>query len=123
MIKLSVSLLSIFILFSNAYAQEVSKSDWIAYMKSALPSAFCQDEQYYKQCYEVSHSKCILTAGAAVDACIDQEEKNLRDVIDSSAGQKWGTILGECTGKLFDKELADKRLKTQKCYSPTNWLK
>ena len=123
MIKLSVSLLLTFILFSNVHAQEVPKSDWIVYMKSALPSGLCGEEQYYKECFDISHSKCILTAGAAIDACIDKDEENLPDVIDSTEGKKWGAILGYCTGKRFEKELADKRLNTQKCSNPVYWLK
>ncbi len=123
MLKLVVPFLTIFILATNTYAQEVSKSDWITYMKGAIPTAFCQEDGYIMQCFGISRGECISASGKAMDSCIFLADENLPDILNAAAGQKWGTTLGNCTDNILEQQYAKKKSKDKKCYNPKNWLK
>lgn len=123
MMKYVLLFLSVFILAANTHAQEISKSDWLKYMTSAVPSAFCQEEQYFRQCFDIPGSTCIDTTRMAMKTCINLEKKNLPSSLDKVTGEQWGNIIGTCAGNEFEKIQINNKLKNQKCYNPANWMK
>lgn len=123
MIKYILAFFSIFILAANADSKEISKSDWLKYMASTVPSAFCQEGQYFRQCFEIPGSTCLDTARKAIKICIDKEKQNLPESLDQVTGEQWGNIIGTCAGSEFEKIQINSKFKNQKCYNPTNWMK
>jgi len=123
MIKYILAFFSIFILVANANAQEISKSDWLKYMNVAVPSAFCQEGQYFRQCFDIPGNICLSTARSAMKTCINIEEQNVPKSLNQVSGEQWGNIIGTCAGNEFEKIQINNKLKNQKCYNPANWMK
>ena len=104
------------------YAVEVSKNDWINAMTTALPTAFCNSSQYFRQCFSVTAQECEETAASATRICLhDNKEKIPKILNQPKDGTHWGTIIGTCAGTAYEASLIKKRIKNKKCDNPANW--
>lgn len=105
-----------------AAEEEVSKSYWISAMKTALPAAFCNSEQYFRQCYKVTAIECEEVAASATRLCLNDLESELPNVLlQPRDGTFWGTKVGECAGIAYDVSLNAKRISNDECDNVLNW--
>ena len=76
-------ILVVIALASYAGAQEikVSKRQWIDGMKTAVPTAFCQKEQYFRACFKVTQEECEITAASATRICLKNKEKEIPELL------------------------------------------
>ena len=117
-------LLVIFVLLVSipAHSVEVSKEAWIDSMSSALPTAFCQSGQYFRQCFDVSQTECEETAASAARVCLQKYKDNIPGtLIQPKDGNYWGTVIGRCAGEAYAITLQKKRISNQKCNDPNSW--
>ncbi len=104
------------------FAVEVAKEDWLGSMKSALPVAFCQSQQYFRQCFEVTATECEDVAAASTRVCLKQFEDQIPNVlVQPKDGTHWGTKVGECAGKAYEATLSKKRISNSRCNDLNNW--
>ncbi|MDH4262163.1 MAG: hypothetical protein OEV78_03855 [Spirochaetia bacterium] len=106
----------------STHAFEVSKKTWIEGMTSALPAAFCNSSQYFRQCFNITAIECEETALSATRICIKENEEKIPDVlVQPEDGRNWGTKIGSCAGKTFELSLIKKRINNDQCNDPSNW--
>lgn len=107
----------------SAHAVEVSKSDWIKAMSTALPTAFCNSKQYFRQCFKVTAQECEETAASATRICLSSNKDKIPStLVQPKDGTHWGTIIGECAGTAYEASLIEKRIDSKKCNNVANWL-
>ncbi len=114
----------IFVLLTSASAnpEEVSKDVWIDRMSTALPTAFCQRDQYFRQCFDVSQTECEETAMSASRVCLQKYKDQIPDIfIQPKDGTYWGRIIGSCAGEAYEMTLLKKRISNKRCNDPNNW--
>ena len=117
-------LLVIFVLLvsASAHSQEVAKDVWIDKMSTVLPTAFCQTDQYFRQCFDVSQIECEETAISATRICLQKYKDKIPDVlVQPKDGSYWGRIIGSCAGEAYEMTLQKKRISNKKCNDPSNW--
>jgi hypothetical protein len=117
-------LVVIFVLLISASANsgEVSKEVWINSMSTALPNAFCQPDQYFRQCFDVSQAECEETAMSATKMCLQKyKDKIPNTLIQPKDGAYWGRIVGSCAGETYETTLLKKRISNKRCNDPNNW--
>ncbi|WP_028021673.1 hypothetical protein [Enterovibrio calviensis] len=116
-----IALLSIAGSFSTS-AFEVEKADWVNAMKTALPTAFCAPQQYFRQCFDVTPVQCEETAASATRVCLSNYQDSLPETfVQPNDGAHWGTIVGTCAGEAYIATLPEKYLESEKCDNPDNW--
>lgn len=107
---------------ASANSAEVSKEAWINSMSTALPTAFCQADQYFRQCFDVSQVECGETAISATRVCLQKYQDKIPDTLTQPKdGTYWGRIIGSCAGEAYEIALRKKRINNQKCNDPNNW--
>jgi len=117
-------LLVIFVLSISASANsaEVSKEAWMESMSTALPTLFCQSNQYFRQCFDITQAECEETAASATRICLQKYESKIPDtLVQPEDGTYWGRIIGSCAGEAYEITLRKKRISNQKCNDPSNW--
>ena len=110
---------------SLAFAQEttISKQAWINGMQEKLPVAFCQEKQYFRQCFTVSEGECLRVASNATRVCLGNKQDQFPDVlVQPKDGSHWGGIVGECAGNAYEAALLEKRINSDKCNDVNNWI-
>ena len=122
MAKYLVAVFWSFIFVTSSIAQDISAKDWIKSVESGLPGYFCQEEQYFRQCFEITGSQCLETARESVTNCINKEKKNFPVSFNKTTGEQWGNIIGTCAGNLFEMKHTAEKSKNPRCYNPANWM-
>ena len=103
-------------------ANEVKKSDWINGMSTALPTAFCASEQYFRQCFKVTAQECEEVAASATRVCLNKHKDKIPAVLrQPDDGMQWGRVVGACAGEAFETTLIKKRVNNAKCNDPASW--
>lgn len=117
-------LVVIFVLFTSIAAnpEEVSKDVWIDRMSAALPTAFCQRDQYFRQCFDVSQTECEETAMSATRVCLQKYKDKIPNIlVQPQDGAYWGRTIGSCAGEAYEMTLLKKRISNKRCNDPNNW--
>lgn len=116
-------ILSFLVISPLAHAVDVTKDQWIAAMKTALPTAFCSSAQYFRQCFDVTATECEETAISATRICLQDFSSQIPAVLHQPQdGTLWGTKVGECAGNAYELALIKKKISNAKCNDPANWL-
>ncbi|MFV0478384.1 MAG: hypothetical protein ACK5ME_11185 [Parahaliea sp.] len=103
-------------------AQEVPKDQWVSAMKDILPTAFCNADAYFRQCFKVDAVKCEEVAVSATRNCLDKYDSQIpASLSQPQDGTRWGTAVGQCAGEAYEVTLMDKRTSTAKCNDPAQW--
>ena len=106
----------------SSNAVEVSKADWYNGMSTALPTVFCNSNQYFRQCFSVSAQKCEETAASATRVCLNKNDKDIPSIlVQPKDGTHWGTVIGKCAGEAYEITLIKKRINNAKCNDVSNW--
>ena len=101
---------------SHASAQEVSKSAWITQMSNLLPAYTCQDNQYFRVCFNLEAATCNQTMTRLTKSCINQYASQIPDpLVQPVDGTKWGTTVGACAGGLYDIEHSAEKINSELC--------
>ena len=121
--KIKVLIFSFIVtLSSSLQAVEVNKADWLNAMSTALPAAFCNSKQYFRQCFSVTAQECEETAASATRICLNKSKNKIPSVLQQPKdGTNWGRIVGSCAGEAYELTLIKKRIKNKKCDNPANW--
>ncbi len=105
-----------------AGAQEVSKAYWIEAMQTALPTALCKSQQYFRQCFDISAVECEETAASATRICIGKVKNEIPEMLQQpNDGMRWGAKIGQCAGESFELVLIKKWKNTERCNNIENW--
>ena len=56
---------------------EVSKQEWMQHMRSVIPTAFCQSDQYFRQCFAISSNDCQEIMSLATRSCLNEINNKL----------------------------------------------
>ena len=109
--------------FSLAQENVVNKQEWIAHMQKALPPAFCEENQYFRQCFKVTQRECLETTAAVTRQCLNKKENDIPEVlVQPRDGSQWGSVVGECAGDAYESRLLDRRISSDKCNDVKNWI-
>ncbi|MBL4711941.1 MAG: hypothetical protein JKX75_05490 [Gammaproteobacteria bacterium] len=120
--KFKLIVLTILLFPLNLSATEVTKSNWFNGMSTALPTAFCNSSQYFRQCFSVSAQECEETAASATRICLNKNDKDIPHVlVQPKDSTHWGTIIGACAGEAYEIALINKRINSVKCNDISNW--
>ncbi|HBC58227.1 MAG TPA: hypothetical protein DCZ03_13795 [Gammaproteobacteria bacterium] len=103
-------------------AQEVSKEQWVAGMKTALPAHFCQQAQYFRQCFNVTAIECEEVAASTTRICLNELNSQIPiTLVQPRDGTMWGSKVGACAGTAYETSLIRKRIANDKCNNISNW--
>ena len=103
-------------------AVEVAKADWIGQMTTAVPVLFCQSEQYFRQCFDVSAEQCEETMSSATRVCIRKFQTEIPStLLQPQDGTHWGNVVGKCVGESYELSLANKHKNEDICFDISNW--
>lgn len=106
----------------SAFGVEVTKADWMSAMETAVPTAFCNSNQFFRQCFNVTAQECEETAASATRVCLNKNQRNIPSILVQPAdGTHWGTVVGSCAGTTYATTLSTKLVKNEKCNNPKNW--
>jgi len=106
-----------------SFAQEttVSKQAWIKHYQERLPSAFCEEKLFFRQCYKVSKSECLQVASSSAKSCLASKQDQIPGVLQPKDGDHWGGIVAECMWYAYQTALQKKRISNVKCDDSNNW--
>jgi hypothetical protein len=105
-----------------ANADDVSKVDWMNAMSTALPTYFCQSNQYFRQCFQVTQIECEETAFSATRICLQKYTEIIPAVLTQPEdGMHWGSIIGSCAGEAYEVTFQKRRINSIECNDPNNW--
>lgn len=106
----------------SASATTVTKDNWVASMVTAVPAYFCQENQYFRQCFNITQIECEKVALSATRVCLDNLNDKIPNVLNQPKdGSKWGAEVGECTGGAYDVILQEKKISSDLCNDVNNW--
>lgn len=89
---------------------------WMAGMVETLPDFFCQDDQYFMQCFEVRQAECREVTRRLTEGCLEEVTDRIPALLDMpDDGRQWGTEVGRCAGIGYDAELAERKRTTPAC--------
>jgi hypothetical protein len=112
----------VFLIPASANSQEVSKEAWIESVSTALPTAFCRSDLYFRQCFDVSQTECEETAMSATRVCLQKYKNKIPNtLVQPKDGSYWGNIIGACAGEAYEITLQKKRISNKRCNDPNNW--
>ena len=125
LIRLSLfSVVLIIIAPMSSSANGVLKKEWTDSMSTAVPAAFCQSNQYFRQCFNVTQIECEETAMSTTRICLKKNEDNIPDIFNQPEDcTYWGKIIGACAGESYELVLVlqKKKISNQKCDNPDYW--
>ena len=105
-----------------ASGNEVSKANWMSAIETALPTAFCNSNQYFRQCFNVTAQECEEVAASATRVCLNKNQSKIPSIlIQPEDGTHWGTVIGSCAGSAYGASLSKKLVKNKKCDNQKNW--
>jgi hypothetical protein len=110
---------------SLAFAEDntISKEAWLDGMQNKLPAAFCEEKQYFRQCFTVTETECLKVASNATRMCLGSKQDNIPDVlVQPKDGAHWGGIVGECAGNAYETAIIQKRINSDRCNDANNWI-
>jgi len=91
-------------------------------MQSVLPSIFCKDKSYFRECFKVTARECEDEAIRVTRVCLQSKKTDIEANLKKDGGKAWGEKVGECAGQAYEISLKDKRTDTPKCNDIANWL-
>jgi len=105
-----------------AYSTEINKEDWMKEMTTLLPVIFCQSDQYFRQCFNVSAEKCEEAAASATRVCMGKYADQIPEIlVQPKDGTHWGTELGNCAGVAYEYALVKQRKSEDICNDASHW--
>lgn len=108
--------------WSMAAEVVLSKSQFIDYMKTALPNAFCAEKQYFRKCFKVTEDVCLSEAMRATKVCILSMEGEMPEKFHQPKdGADWGTKMGTCAGTNYEVSLTKSKIDSADCKDPSKW--
>jgi hypothetical protein len=106
-----------------APSNTISRGEWMKGMKTALPTAFCKDGMYFRECFQVTQEVCEKTALSATRVCLESMKDDIPEALKQPEdGQLWGTKVGACAGNGYEATLVAKRIKSDKCNDAAAWV-
>ncbi|MCG7965234.1 MAG: hypothetical protein JAY73_05930 [Candidatus Thiodiazotropha taylori] len=113
---------ALFIASLPTHAQEVPKERWVNAMKTAIPAYFCQEAQYFRQCFNVTITECEEVAASATRICLNDLNAQFPNIlVQPRDGTLWGNKVGTCAGTAYETSLIEKRISNKKCNNISNW--
>lgn len=97
------------------------KKAWIDAVSTALPTLFCEEKQFFRQCFKVSQEECEKGAASATRVCLNKYEKEMPEKFTRELGKKWGEKVGSCAGSTYEIALVEKKRSDKKCSDPKFW--
>jgi hypothetical protein len=99
--------------------------EWMDRMQSMIPSLFCKDKSYFRECFAVSQQECEQETIRVTRICLKSKEDELKTAFKNSAtrevAEKWGGLIGECVGTAYEFSFKDKRSNNSKCSDANIW--
>lgn len=97
------------------------------FYQDILPAALCDDGSYFRECFPIKKTTCILEIKSIGENCFNQLQSELLslkkdstksiEAVKTSARIKIGT----CIGQNFEKKLASKKVSSSQCSSEKGW--
>jgi len=113
---------ALLLLCTQVHAVEIDKTDWVSHMMTVVPVSFCQSDQYFRQCFDVTSEQCEETMTSATRVCLSNHESDIPDrLAQPDEGRHWGTVVGKCVGETYVATLASKHNSKAICFDPTHW--
>lgn len=96
---------------------------WLDIMRKQLPGAFCKDEMYFRQCFDVTAAECQALVSKHFEPCLAEHPEAVPRIVNADTGRAGGQVLGACVGSRYDLELqrAGKRKSSERCNNAANW--
>jgi hypothetical protein len=118
-----ILILSLGLFGANAYSQSVPRDLWISNMETAVPAHFCQEGQYFRECFSVTARECEEMALSSTRICLDKWSEQIpMQLQQPQDGTRWGNQVGSCAGQTYEAALQEKRLSNARCNNPANWM-
>lgn len=94
-------------LSSSANAGDtITKQDWSEQMTTLTPNTLCA-MKYLQGCYSITEDECIDEVMRATKICLKKHESKMPAVLKQPKdGEKWGNIIGECTGDTAETQIS-----------------
>ena len=108
---------------SGSNAQEVPKEAWVSQMESGMSAFFCQEGQYFHECFNGTAAQCNETMTELVGGCLERYEEQFPAAFKMpDDGAKWGQVIGSCAGSQYDVVRRSDRINSAKCNNPNEWM-
>ena len=107
---------------SASIAQSMGRDQWLDRMSTALPTAFCTPQSYFRQCFRVSARECEDAAVSAARICLNRHANEIpTSMVMPRDGEHWGRIVGQCAGVATEGAMLKQRISNAKCNDPAQW--
>lgn len=121
--------LSVFFVITSCTKSEapidVPKERWMDQMVTVLPTILCRPEGFFRSCYPLSEQQCLEMGVRSTKACLIKLETQFPAAFQQpNEGEKWGKMVGSCTGETMEAALpAESKKKSDKkeCLDPSAW--
>ena len=115
-------LLAIALLSKASNATELPREQWMGYMEAALPTYQCQNQTYFRQCFNITQEKCEDVMASATRTCLSKFEESIpATLVQPKDGTFWGSKVGACAGTAYDATLKEEHTNTARCKNPNLW--
>lgn len=114
-LRIVILAMVVLFLFSPLQAGEQTQEQWVEYMTQNLPSVFCNPNQYYRECYEITQEECKEAISDIAEGCIDKNIENLPDIFTIKESRHWGPLLEKCIDEEYSRLYSDQRIDSQYC--------
>mgnify|MGYP001067679351 CR=1 FL=1 len=117
LISTPMALTALLLLGGTAHAQtQVTVETWLDDMMGQLPTFFCQPDQYFIQCFDVSQEECRSVSLEEARRCADEMADRFPPLLNMpDDGRQWGSELGRCAGIGYDRVLAERKSDAARC--------
>lgn len=104
---------------------DVPKERWMDQMVTVLPTILCRPEGFFRSCYPLSEEQCLDIGVRSSKACLLKLESQFPTAFQQpNEGEKWGKMVGSCTGETMEAALpaeSKKKFDKKECLDPTAW--
>jgi len=114
-------LTAIFITFTAqaGEAPAIGKQQWMENMQNTLPDLLCQDDRYFMECFDNTHSECMELTQRFVEACLNNTALSLPKTLMAADRKQWGEIVGRCSYDLYEKFMGSQKKDLPACHDKT----
>jgi len=120
--KFLLFILLILSLQTHADSFTATREELKTELRKELPKNLCLDDEYFKQCFNVTTANCKSQMTTFTENCFVKLKRMPASVDIADESAKWGYQVGRCVGLEFEKKMKDQKKDSSKCASPQSWL-
>ena len=109
---------------AQPYRKAASANEaWLKQFEPRFIASVCQEDKYFRACFNVSEAKCGRTMRKALHKFFkEQASKMPNNAFVSGRGLYWGEALMSCTGRGYEVAMEHRRISNPHCNDTLQWM-